>query len=50
MSWVRGVRMKSRGFTVIELLIVIGIITILTMFLVMGLRGAGAKAQAKADH
>jgi prepilin-type N-terminal cleavage/methylation domain-containing protein len=40
--------MKSRGFTVVELLIVIGIITVLTTFLVMGLKGAGAKAQGKA--
>lgn len=41
-------RRHARAFTVLELLIVIGIITILTTFLVMGLRGAGSKAQAKA--
>lgn len=39
---------RHAAFTVLELLVVVGIITILTTFLVMGLRGAGSKAQAKA--
>ena len=41
---------RSQAFTVLELLIVIGIMTILTTFLIMGLRGAGSKAQGKATR